>query len=71
MKKSSAEQKKFRPKIFSYVKYFRLFGKNENRRNENSESLFVTKTIVVAYANFTNDKRSRFSEGHSMWSQNG
>ena len=49
MKKISAEQKNFRRKIFSFRKYLRLFGKNKNLRNEDSKSLFVTKTIVCQF----------------------
>ena len=67
-KKSTAAQKNYQPKIFSFVKYLRWFGKNENLRNEESESLLVTKIIVCQ---FHEHERSCFSEGHRTWPQNG
>ena len=63
-----SNEKNLWQKIFSFVKYLRLFGKNKNLRNKESESLLVTTTIVCQ---FHEHKRLCFSEGRSTWPQSG
>ena len=63
--KFSEEKFKIFAKIF---KGLRLFGKNENLRNEDLESFLVTKIIVCQFHEY---ERSCFSKGHRTWLQNG
>ena len=66
IKKSSAKQKNLRPKIYLFVKYLRIFAKNENLRNEDSEILFAMKTIVCQ---FHETRTFVFFRIPSMWPQ--